>query len=257
VGPEPIVTEPCDLNEVTDESLQITGPPLWPVHTFWQDNITSEVKRTYLNRTGGLDLTSLLARTKQKRMNFTPGNWVFDFAELGRIVIEHGGNPDPDELLVLFNRLLLQKEQSLNTLVGQYQLLKQVWLEPLFPLMGLSCQGVSEEDLQAAPGGTTALVLYRTVRLDNGKIDKEKYSILVLIPARELIMQKGTGSTWEYADYLCKQHGVSFAIISDGIHWMRHGAGKRMKDRVYALPDIIRQEHGDELENFLSACGGW
>ena len=257
VGTEPIAIESYDLNEVTEDTLQITGPPLWPVHTFWQENVTREVERTYLSKAGGLDTTSSLARTNQKRMNFTPGNWVFDFAELGRVVIEHGGNPDPDELLVLFNRLLQGKEQSLNDLVGQYQLLKQVWFEPLFPLMGLSCQEVSEEELHAAPGGTTALVLYRTVRQNNGHIEKEKYSILVLVSARELITQKGTGSTWEYADYLCKQYGVPFSIVSNGIHWMQHGAGKKMKDRVYALLDIIEQEHGDEFENFLSACGGW
>lgn len=256
-GQEAIVTEGCDLHELTDETLQITGPPLWPVHTFWQENVTSEVERTYLSKAGGLDTTPLLARTKQKRKSFIPGNWVFDFAELGRFVIEHGGNPDPEELLVLFARLQQGKEQSLPDLVGQYQLLQQVWLEPLFPLLGVSSQDVSEEELQAAPGGTTAMVLYRTVRQANGHIDKEKYSILVLVPTYELITQKGKGSTWEYADYLCKQHEASFAIISDGIHWMRHGAGKKMKDKVYALPDIIGQELSDEFENFLSACGGW
>lgn len=257
VGEKALLKEEKNLNELTADTMQITGPPLWPVHSFWQDNITSEVECTYLSKTGGIDTSSLLTRTRQKREGFIPGNWIFDFAELGRVVVEHGGNPDPDELLVQFSHLVQGKKKSLPGLIGQYQLLKQVWLEPLFPLMGLAYKDLLVEGLKIAPTGITALMLYRTVRQTNGNIDKKKYSLLVLVPNQELITQKGEGSTWEYADILCKQHGLTFSIISDGLNWMQHGAGKKMKSKVYSLLDIVEQKHIDEFENFLSDCGGW
>lgn len=257
VGVEAIVKEAQDLNELTDETLLINGPPLWPVHSFWQDNITSEVKRTYLNQAGEMDTSSLLTRTQQKREGFVPGNWVFDFAELGKVTIEHGGNPDPEELRKQFSALVNKTADSLPGIIGQYQLLEQLWLAPVFRLMGLDTQDIQVEDLQLAPVASTAMIFLRTLRQPDGTIEKEKNSIFVLVPNEEVITQQGSGTTREYADILCEKHGLNDAIISDGVHWFKHRRRSRMTGKVANLLDIIKQDDGVNFEPFLVKFGGW
>jgi hypothetical protein len=246
-----------ELAAVNYDDLMITGPPLWPVRSFWKGDIVSNIKQICLTEAGGLDCEPIFNRTKKARRSFLPGDWIFDFAELGQVQLQHGGNPDPDDLQRQFASLIEEKGNSLLNLVGQYQLLKQIWLEPVFQLMGLEYQELSQEVLKTAPAGTTALLLIRIVRQSDGSIKKEKHSMCVLVPDQDGITQKGKGSTWEYADFLCEEHEVTSAIISDGFLWMRHRFHSKMRGKIFPLIDIIKQENGDDFEPFLSACGGW
>ena len=257
VGRESLLKAEQNLTNFGDDGLRMTGPPLWPVRSFWKGNIVSEVKQTYLTEFGGLDSEPLLHVTKQKRESFLPGDWVFDFAELGRVVFLHGGNPDPEELRKQFYHLVEERGNSLPGLVGQYQLLKEIWLKPVLQLMGLEDQDLSLEELQMAPTGMTAMLLFRTVRQADGSIEKEKHSMLVLVSNKEDITRKGKGSSWDYADSLCKEHELAMSIISDGLHWMRHRSASKMTGNVFALLDIVMQEVGDDFEPFLSYFGGW
>ncbi len=246
-----------ELAAVNDDNLMITGPPLWPVRSFWKGNIVSNIKQICLTEAGGLDCEPIFNCTKKARGSFLPGDWIFDFAELGQVQLQHGGNPDPDDLQRQFASLIEEKGNSLPNLVGQYQLLKQIWLEPLFRLMGLEYQELSQKVLKTAPAGTTALLLIRIVRQSDDSIIKEKHSMCVLVPDQDGITQKGKGSTWEYADFLCEEHEVTSAIISDGFLWMRHRLHSKMRGKIFPLIDIIKQENEDDFEPFLSACGGW
>lgn len=246
-----------ELTDINDDNLMITGPPLWPVRSFWKGNVVSSIKQICLTEAGGLDCEPIFNRTKKARQSFLPGDWVFDFAELGQVQLQHGGNPDIDDLQKQFAGLIEEKGNSLPNLVGQYQLLQQIWFEPVFQLMGLEYQELSQEDLKTAPAGTTALLLFRIVRQSGGSIIKEKHSMCVLVPDQDSITQKGKGSTWEYADFLCEKHAVTSAIISDGFFWMRHRLHSKMRGKIFPLMDIVKQKNEDDFEPFLSACGGW
>ncbi len=246
-----------DVSDVVEDDLKIYGPPLWPMHSSWTGNTTSELTQTYLTRIGGFDPDPLLNKTKQLRESSIPGNWIFDFAELGQIRILHGGNPDPDVLREQFITLAKEREQSLPGLVGQYLLLKQVWIEPVLKLMGLECEELSFEELEMAPQGMTAMLLSRTVRHFDNSITRERHSLFVLVTNHAEITRKGEGSSWEYADKLCTKYDLPMATISDGLTWMRHRRASKMKGTEFPLLEIIKQDNDDSFEPFLSECGGW
>jgi hypothetical protein len=237
--------------------LEIAGPPLWQVRSHWQDTSSSLVKNTHISDTGEMDLVELMSQTREKRERLTPGNWHFDFAELGHIDLHHDPIPDPEDLIERLVKLIDEKGTALTGFAGQFPLLKNLWLDPLLPLMGLEGQTPSSDDLGIAPAGMTAMLLFHTRRKSGGEIERTKHSILVLVTNKEDINRSGEDSAWEYADRLCKWHRLTISIISDGKCWMRHRINSRMKGNVYDLLDIVKQASDGELEPFLSECGGW
>lgn len=257
VGKEGLHEVRYDLADISSDTLHIAGPPLWSVRSSWTGSSTNELWQAYLTKSGGLDTEPLLNKTKQLRKSLIPGNWVFDFEELGQIRILHGGNPDPDVLRKQFALLAKERGQSLPSLVGQYLLLKQVWIEPVLKLMGLECRELPLEELEMAPSGMTAMLLSRTRRHDDGSIKKERHSLFVLVLNQSEIIRKGKGSSWDYADKLCAKYDLPKATISDGLIWMRHERASKMKGTEFPLLDIITHDNGHAFEPFLSACGGW
>lgn len=247
------------LGKIKDEGneLKIAGPPLWQVRSHWQDISTSLIKHTHIGYSGEMDLSGLMTRTREKRERLTPGNWHFDFAELGRVSLQHDPIPDPEDLMERLVRLIDEKGTALTGIAGQFPLLKTIWIEPLLPLMGLESEDLSLEDLHIAPVGMTAMLLFHTSRQSGGEIERTKHSVLVLVSKKEGITSSGEDSAWAYADILCKRHGLTISIISDGKCWMRHRINSRMKGNVYDLLYIVQQASGRELEPFLSECGGW
>lgn len=247
------------LGKIEDEGneLSIAGPPLWQVRSHWQDISSSLVNHSHMGESGDMDLTGLLTQTREKRERLTPGNWHFDFEELGHIALHHDPVPDPEDLIERLVRLIDEKGTALTGLVGQFPLLKNMWLDPLLPLMGLESEALSLDDLGIAPAGMTAMLLFHTRRQSGGEIERTKHSVLVLVANKEEITRGGEGSAWAYADILCKRHGLILSIISDGKCWMRHRINSRMKGNVYDLLDIVQEASGGELEPFLSECGGW
>ena len=247
------------LGKIEDEGdeLKIAGPPLWQVRSHWQDISSSLIKHTHIGHSGEMDLSGLIAQTREKRERLTPGNWHFDFAELGRVSLQHDPIPDPEDLMERLVRLIDEKGTALTGLAGQFPLLKNIWLDPLLPLMGLESKEFSLDDLHIAPVGMTALLLFRTSRQSGGAIERAKHSVLVLVANKNDITRGGGDSAWAYADILCKRHGLTISIISDGKCWMRHRINSRMKGNVYDLLDIAQQASGRKLEPFLSECGGW
>ena len=254
-----LIVEQHHLGKIEDEGneLKIAGPPLWQVRSHWRDISSSLVKHTHISDTGEMDLTGLMTQTREKREGLTPGNWHFDFAELGRVSLQHDPIPVPEDLMERLVRLIDEKEAVLTGLGGQFPLLKNIWLDPLLPLMGLESKALSSDDLNIAPAGMMAMLLFRTRRQSGGEIERMKHSVLVLVSNKEDITRSGEDSAWAYADILCKRHGLIISIISDGTCWMRHRINSRMKGNVYDLLDIVQQASGGELEPFLSECGGW
>lgn len=80
-----------ELAAVNDDNLMITGPPLWPVRSFWKWNIVSNIKQICLTEAGGLDCEPIFNRTKKARRSFLPGDWIFDFAALGQVQLQPPG----------------------------------------------------------------------------------------------------------------------------------------------------------------------
>ena len=243
--------------EQEDNEIGIAGPPLWPVRYDWQADSKSLITSTHIGESGAMDMDELLNRTQSRRESFLPGNWCFDFADLGVATLRHHPIPSPQDLMKRFKAFIEEKGGSVMGLKGQFPLLRNVWLEPLFPLMGLESKELPLEDLRMAPNGMTAMLFFRTVRQPNGEIKKEKHSIFVLVSTKDDITRPGEGTAWEYADALCNNHQLAISIISDGICWMRHRAHSSMKGNIYHLLDIVKRGAGEDLEAFLSACGGW
>jgi hypothetical protein len=241
-----------------DGDFKIQAPPLWPVFTKWQDIKVINFAVQYCEQSGEYDTASVLENSKNLRAIQAPGNLEFDFSELGRVLLQHAPVPDPELIRKRFFDIVDTAGETLPSLIGQYQLLRQLWFDPILQTMGFDIEDLEQEELSQAPSGVTAFLVKKTKREKKSrKIVSKKDKVIVLVNAHETITISGKGSAREFADDLCDRHQVQMALITDGRYWMRHRSGSRLKARIYDLFELVKDIDSEEdFELFLSEVGG-
>jgi len=241
-----------------DLDIKMQSPPLWPVFSKWDDAEVIYFSAQSCEPSGIFDITPVLQYTQLPRESQSPGNLTLDFSELGRVLLQHDPSPDSELIQKRFLEIVETARESLPTLKGQFQLLRQIWFEPILKNMGFTIAELEQEDLAKAPIGVTAFLVKKT-RIDkrNGQIVSTKDRIVVIVSDPDTIAVSGKGSAREYADNLCDRHEVQIALMTEGRYWMRHRQGSKYKAQIYDLYEIVRNEGGeDDFEFFLSGIGG-
>ena len=241
-----------------DLDFLVKAPPLWPVSAKWQDVAVTDFPIQSCEPSGEYDTAPLIKYSERQRGLQSPGNLTLDFFELGRVLLQHDPAPDPE---LIRKRILETVETAggtLPTLGGQFQLLRQIWFEPVLQAMGFTVNVFEPEDFSTAPSGVTALLvnIIRRKR-KSGRIESAKDKIVVIVGSCDAIQVSGKGTAREYADELCDRHEVPIALVTDGRYWMRHKRGSKLKARLYDLFEIVQHDDGEEdFELFLSEVGG-
>lgn len=241
-----------------DLDLLVQAPPLWPVSAKWQDVGVIDIPLQSCEPSGEYDTSSLLEYSKRQRELPAPGNLILDFLELGRIFLQHDPAPDPELIRKQILETVETAGTTLPTLSGQFQLLRQIWFDPILQAIGFTVKELEPEELVNAPIGVTALLVNKALRKKkSGQIVSVTDKIVVIVNSPEAITVSEKGTAREYADDLCDFHGVQIALITDGRYWMRHKFDSSLPARTYDLFEIV---HGtDGAENFgffLSEVGG-
>lgn len=241
-----------------DLDLKIQAPPLWPVFTKWQDVKDINFAVQYCEQSGEYDTTSVLENCNKLIALQAPGNLEFDFSELGRVLLQHAPVPDPELIRKRFSDIVDIAGETLPSLIGQYQLLRQLWFGPILQTLGFDIEDLEQEELFQAPSGATAFLVKKTKREKKSrKIVSEKDKVIVLVNTPDTIAVSGKGSAREFADDLCDRHQVQMALVTDGRYWMRHRSDSRLKARIYDLFELVKNEDSEEdFELFLSEVGG-
>jgi len=235
-----------DLSALQPDELEVLGPPLWPVEVFWDGGRRWRLEPLSLGVGGRLDSSELLTRTVERRQRSTLGDLHLDFGELGRAVLRHTRRPDPADLRQRLARLVDDWASTLAGLGGQFPLIRSLWLEPLLALLGYDIQEASEADLANAPALTTALLLQGTFR-EAGRIVRRVRWALVLAAQPAELSDEGLRA---FADRLCEQHGVSEALLTNGLLWTRHRGGTRLRARSWDLRSLVGPGAESDFESF-------
>jgi len=241
-----------------DLDLRVNAPPLWPVSAKWQDVDVDNFPTWVCDSVGEYNTDLLLEHSKRQRAFQAPGNLILDFSELGRVLLQHDPVPDPELIRQGFLETIETAGETLPSLMGQFQLLRQIWFDPILQAMGFTVVDLPQDDLRSAPVRVTALLLNITRRkTKKEQIESVKDKVVVIVSDQDAILDTGRGSAREYADELCDRHGVQVSLITDGRRWMRHRHGAKLKARIYDLFEIIQKREGeDDFELFLSEVGG-
>jgi hypothetical protein len=245
------LTLTADLAALGPDDLEVLGPPLWPVELFWDGGRRWRLGPLSLDADGRLDSSELLARTAERRQSSTLGNLHLDFGELGWAVLRHTRQADPADMRQRLAKLLDDRASTLSGLGGQFPLLRSVWLDPLLALLGYEIQEVAEADLANAPAMTTALLLQETLREAGRIVRRVRWPLVLAAQATEL----GDEGLRAFADRLCEQHGVSQALLTDGLLWTRHRAGTRLRARCWDLRKLVVPGAEGEFESFWFDIG--
>jgi hypothetical protein len=235
-----------DLSALEPDELEVLGPPLWPVEVFWDGGRRWRLEPLFLGADGRLDSAELLARTAERRQRSTLGDLHLDFGELGRAVLRHSRQAQPDELRQRLARMVDERASTLAGLGGQFPLIRSLWLDPLLALLGYDIQELSEADLAAAPGLVTALLVHATLREAGRIVRRLRWPLVLVAQPTEL----GDEQLRVFADRLCEQHGVPEALLTTGLLWTRHRGGTRLRARCWDLRSLVGPGAESEFESF-------
>lgn len=249
-----IVKGDFSLLERSDQSISINGPSLWPVTVTWHDGKLRRLKFHALERDGSLNVELLGVLTEDLRSRSRVVNLVIDFRELGRLTLQLDRLTDPNVLAELIRIQVLEKLQSIEGLIGQFPLMRSLWLDPLLKMMNYNVSDFKSDELEEAPAGTTALKLLETSRLPQGDVREELRRVLILTTATADLRDSAEGSVRVFADSLCWKCGVVEAIITDGVRWFLHKRGSKMRPAIWDLREISHDSDSFDMDAFLSNC---
>ena len=110
----PVVAKPKDLSGAEAstllETFRVSAAPGWPIRFVWKELVEETLLRRSMDDQGFFDGSGLLIAARERFTRRPIGDVVFDFAELGQVVLPHDRHPQP---------------KSVRSRVGEL-----LWLEP-------------------------------------------------------------------------------------------------------------------------------
>jgi hypothetical protein len=246
-----------DLSCIGDEEhlLEVNLPPLWSIFANWNGVRRTHFGTIHADREGLVDTDSLVSRITEHAKQEARGDVELDCGELGLVRLCHDRERSPDELIDRLTSLIAERATNAEALIGQFALIRSVWLDPITEVLGYRIETPSEESLLGAPQNTTIFLLFEVLRGDNGEVKKELCNILVVVGIGIDIQEVGEGSVRAYADTQCVLHDTREALITDGLRWARHRRGARFPLHEWDLRDLASPSAEERLSHFISECG--
>ena len=241
------VSSPRDLSapEVSAkfEELQIEAPPGWPVRAVWKEIAEEYLLRRSTDEDGHVDGAAFVSAARERFSRRPIGDVVFDFAELGRIVLRHERRPDPATLRARFADLLSSKATVVARLAGAFVDLMPIWFEPVAAALGFDVQQMPDGQLPEPPGHVVAYRLLHVERRGS-TIQRKVVRVLILL---EHLTPTPPSEIISWIDETCASADVREALLSDGLRWATHRRGSRLELRVWDLSSAV-----NDPETFMS-----
>ena len=249
-----ILFEGVDISNLGGEQqpFSISVPSLWKARYGWGTEVRLHLWKTYADTSGTVDTETIAERTSEYRRNATIGDLSIDFGELGLVTIQHERQVDPEVMRTQIAAKVEEQAANIEQLLGQFDLLRTVWLDQLLRDLGFSLGAVADTDLLGAPIGSTSLLLYETQR-SAGRINKSLNRVLILTAPQVDSQATGDGTARSYAEQLCKTYSVSEAVITDGLRWRKHRKGRVAMPMTLDIRKVVQSS--DDFNNFLFAYG--
>lgn len=242
-------------------SLRIVAPPLWRIGVRWEGARSQAFPPIYADRAGDVDVSGLLLRTEVNRATELLGDLVLDFGDLGTATLRHHRLPDEPSLRARFGALLAQRASALESDLD-FPLLRAVWVDPVCEALGYGIRDLDQEaalpgeEASATPHGFLGLALVKTVRA-GARVTTVRPSALVLVRRGADLRHNVEGSARGFAARLCERHGLTRAVLTDGIRWAHWERGKQFAqspvDVRHALGEAEEAPFSDFLARF-HAC---
>jgi hypothetical protein len=244
---ESIVSTPRDLSapEVSArlEGLLVAAPPGWTVRGIWSELIEEVLVRQTADENGHIDTAAFVHVLRERYKRRPIGDVIFDFTELGRIVLRHERRVEPATLCARLAELVSSRADLLERLAGAFVDLMPVWFEPIVAALGFDVQQLPDGYPPEPPGHIMAYRLLHVERRDS-RIQRKVVRILVLV---ERLSPSLSQELLSWIDETCATEDVREALLSDGLRWAPYRRGSRLDLLVWDLSSAV-----NDNEIFLS-----
>jgi hypothetical protein len=248
-----LITHEADLTNLGKDGLSfnLTLPPLWPVDLSWEMETAKPLGASNAGRNGEFDSQIIIERSLEYRIRNRIGNLIFDCDDLGRICLQHNRKPSIVDLQDQLLRLFAEKGELIQSLQGQFPLMRNLWLDQLLQMLGYEVSDQIPIPAESTLPGLIAILLHQTSR-KRGKVKRVKSRILLLADPSLDLSAIDEGSVHYVADKLCEHQEVEKAVISDGIRWTLHEYGRQLHSHLWDLRHVLGTDGShDDFEHFL------
>ena len=230
-----VVAKPKDLSDAEAstwlETLRVSAAPGWPVRVVWKELVEETLLRRSMDDQGFFDGSGLLAAARKRFTRRPIGDLVFDFAELGRVVLPHGRHPQPESVRSRVAELLSARAATIERLAGAYSDLLPIWFEPVCATLGFDVERMPDGLVADAPEHATVLRLFYVER-QGQRIERQAVRLLVLV---EKLASTLSPQMLDWIDDACTKERLRDALLSDGLWWATHRRASRLALRLWDL----------------------
>ena len=242
-----------DMLESGELQVAVECPPLWPVDPWWNTETINRLDRIHADENGKINFEVLAEAVGERSTASSLADFVLDFQELGRATFRHQRAVKPNSIKKRLAELVHERAGSLNGIEGQFQMIRNIWLEPILRLLNYSMGEMPPDLLSVAPDGTTAFLLKET-RRKKGTISRVTSRVLVLTCPDVLADNLRSKELYKYADKLCDAVDVDRAMVTDGLQWLPHNVGMGLHGQPFDLREVAKDDSRNVFENFLFNC---
>jgi hypothetical protein len=226
-------------------TLAVTAPPGWPVTLSWRVLRSVPLATTHADTDGGVELTRALEMVDDRARRARVADLVVDLAELGHEVLPHDHRPSVEQVRKGLAALWAQRESLVRSRRGAWLTLVPYWFTPVCELLGYA---LGEVVATASTDADEGLLAWSLV------VDERRAGIVRRSNARVLVLTADLDATLsgglDAVDHACDVAEVRDAIVSDGVRWIPHRMGSRLRRPPWDFGDALA---GDSFEGLLAA----
>jgi hypothetical protein len=233
-------------------SLEITGPPGWPVALRWRVLHEEPVATLWADDDERVQLDGVDALIEARSRQTRIADLVVDLGELGRRHIAHDGRASVQQVREQLTALWLQRSGLVQSRAGAWLALLPAWFEPVTALFGYGLEPLAGGPLpttdEEAMHGLAAWQLTVDERI-MGSITRSPSRVLVLTTDLDAVLRDCRA----WLDNACSAARVRAAILTDGTRWTTHRKSDRqLRQREWNLNHAIGLGSVDDMLNDLA-----
>lgn len=230
------------------EALHASAPPGWPLRVQWHELVAETRWRRSADDGGQFAIEGLEQALKERVSRRPVGNVVFDFAELGQVVVPHDRQPDPATVMQRLAELVSSRGAVVERLAGSFAQLMPLWFEPVCAALGYDIDSLPEGSVPDAPSHAMAMRLMYVERQESS-IHRNAVRLLILVEDLEPML---TAEMKSWIDETCAAAGLRDVLLSDGLHWAMRRRARQSPLHVWHLGEAVTSV--EQFSAFLSAA---
>jgi hypothetical protein len=86
---------------------------------------------------------------------------------------------------------------------------------------------------------------------EGGRIVRRPRRVVVIAPDENAVLNAKAAGLWELADQACNKTGLTEAVLTDGLLWGLHAAGRKVQPGGIDLRTVLQEGREDLFESFL------